>query len=67
MGRWNTFVSVFPMNISYVVLPDDEPLDEPPDEEPPDDEPLEDPPDEDPPDGREPVPEPVVSVEPLGK
>ena len=55
------------MNIAYVVLPDDEPLDEPPDEDPPDDEPLEDPPDEDPPEGREPVPEPVVSVEPLGK
>ena len=62
MGRWTTFVSVFPMKISELEelleeLPEDEPLDELPLEE----EPL----DEDPPEVI-PEPEPVVSVVPSG-
>ena len=55
VGRWNTFVSVFPMKYSLEL---DELPDEPP-EEPPDDpepEPLLDP-----------EPEPVVSLPPPGR
>ena len=60
MGRWNTFVSVFPMNISDVVVPleEDPPDDDPPEEEPPEDEP---------PDEGNPEPLPVISVPPFGK
>ena len=60
VGRWNTFVSVFPMNTSDVVaLPEVVPLEE---------EPLEvDPLEEEPPSEGKPEPLPVVSVLPLGK
>ena len=60
MGRWNTFVSVFPMNTSdVVVLPEVEPLED----EPPEVDPLED----EPPFEGKPDPLPVVSALPLGK
>ena len=56
VGRWNTFDSVFPMNISELdVLPEEDPEDEPPDDVPPEDEPPDDVPDPsltDPPPGR---------------
>ena len=60
VGRWNTFVSVFPMNTSDVVaLPEVVPLEE---------EPLEvDPLEEEPPSEDKPEPLPVVSVLPFGK
>ena len=65
MGRWNTFVSVLPMNISdVVVLPEvDPPEVEPPEVEPPEVEP----PEVEPPLEGKPEPLPVVSVLPLGK
>ena len=59
MGRWNTFVSVLP--IKYCVELDDPLDDEPLDEEPLDEPPLDEPPLE------SPLPEPVLSVVPLGK
>ena len=59
VGRWNTFVSVFP--IKYCVELDDPLDDEPLDEEPLDEPPLDEPPLE------SPLPEPVLSVVPLGK
>ena len=60
MGRWNTFVSVFPMNISDAVVP--------PEDEPLEDEPLEvDPLEDEPPFEGKPEPLPVVSALPLGK
>ena len=52
VGRWNTLVSVLPINICVLV-------------EPPDDDPPEELPDEDPPDDV-PVPDPVLSIAPLG-
>ena len=65
VGRWNTLVSVLPMNISEVlVLPEVEPLeDEPLEDEPPEDVP----PEVEPPLEGRPEPLPVVSVPPLGK
>ena len=65
VGRWNTFVSVFPMNTSDVVaLPEVFPLEEEPLEvDPLEVEPLE----EEPPSEGKPEPLPVVSVLPLGK
>ena len=54
VGRWNTFVSVFPIKRSEV---DVVPLEEPPlDELPPEDEPPD----------TTPEPEPVLSIEPSG-
>ncbi len=70
MGRWNTLVSVLPMNVSEVlVLPEVEPLeDELPEDEPPEDVPPEvEPPDVEPPLEGRPEPLPVVSVPPFGK
>ena len=63
--RWNTFVSVFPMNTSDVdVVPEDElPEDDPLEDEPPE----VDPPDVEPPLEGNPAPLPVVSVPPFGK
>ena len=63
VGRWKTFVSVFPMKISELEeLLEEEPLEElPPEELPLEEEPL----DEEPPEVI-PEPEPVVSVVPLG-
>ena len=70
MGRGNTFVSVFPMNTSdVVVLPEVEPLEDEPlevdplEDEPPEVDPLED----EPPFEGKPDPLPVVSALPLGK
>ena len=55
MGRWNTFVSVFPIKMSLLVDPLEE---EPLEEEPLEEEPLEELPKDE--------PEPDVSVFPLG-
>ena len=63
VGRWNTFVSVLPMNTSEL---EEEPLEEPLDD------PLEDPLEESPVEPLDeppeiiPEPEPVLSVEPSG-
>ena len=64
VGRWNTFVSVLPIDTSELEeeLPE-EPLDDPLEE--PLDDPPDEPPDEDPPEVN-PEPEPVLSVEPSG-
>ena len=65
MGRWNTFVSVFPMNILDVVVPLEV---DPPEVDPPEVDPPEvDPPEVEPPLDDKPEPLPVVSVPPLGK
>ena len=56
VGRWKTFVSVFPIKISEVDELLDDPLEDPPDEDPPDEEPPEE----------VPEPVPVLSVVPLG-
>ena len=64
VGKWNTFVSVFP--IKYCVELDEPLDDEPLDDEPLDEEPLDEPPLDEPP-LESPLPEPVLSVVPLGK
>ena len=63
VGRWKTFVSVFPMKISELeeLLEEELPEEELPEEEPLEEEPL----DEEPPEVI-PEPEPVVSVVPSG-
>ena len=63
VGRWKTFVSVFPMKISELeeLLEEKLPEEELPEEEPLEEEPL----DEEPPEVI-PEPEPVVSVVPSG-
>ena len=63
VGRWKTFVSVFPMKISELeeLLEVELPEEELPEEEPLEEEPL----DEEPPEVI-PEPEPVVSVVPSG-